>query len=630
MESTLAYPKIPFVTIKIPPIPELSDSAIIHKSSEIPNLSKKGKKSKIKNQNVQIDTTVKNTHMILNIIDEEKEPKEISEIDPIVENNPMILNIIDEQKELSDIEMAQIFMQIINPNRFLKENFWLDIGSALSTIYKQQDEGCEIWRIYTEKATNNSPPEFMLTMSTLTDTCVHLYSKFPNGSLTIKTLGWYAREDSKTEYDNWHHKVSLQYMTQALNCQAKDVAKALYFHNWLDITYCPNGTWWKFSKNKWTEDHQGIEIRKKISTDLIKCFERIYHPIEIVKLISNLKSATFKTNVINSASDLFMDKYPYNANKSLIAVANGILESFETNILFRTGKPEDRITKSMTIPYNKDYTWETPIVIECIEFMKQFFPKKKFYNDFMKFVVSRLKGHNTIIPIFSGIDSKYKFYILTLLMKTCGIYCDASVQTNLTSKNRIIIADINEPGGIFNHDYGDNIPSFVFICNELPIILNPNKELLNKIYVYPSVSNWVDDLKQLDNEPDDEDSKFLFQKDPNISQKIEKLAPALLWIIINSNELANKMPTSKTVTSATNKFKDDLNIYLLFTKDFINPNSNSQININDLYPYFKSWFQEHSHGNKTPPSKDIFTNECSKILGPIKNNIWLGFEIKRS
>src|SRR3972149_10875510 len=59
-----------------------------------------------------------------------------------------------EEIDISDMELAERMIPMINPQRFLREAFWLDIGKALYIADDGSENGLLSWIRHTERAVN--------------------------------------------------------------------------------------------------------------------------------------------------------------------------------------------------------------------------------------------------------------------------------------------------------------------------------------------------------------------------------------------------------------------------------------------------------------------------------------------
>jgi phage/plasmid-associated DNA primase len=387
-----------------------------------------------------------------------------------------------EEIDESEMELAERMIPLINAQRFLRESFWIDIGKALYVADEGGENGLRSWIHHTERALAGITkiPDFMQTadvlaklgdvptggraFGSLTETCRGLYYTFGNSSITVKTLAWYAREDSPERYANWHRDWCMSSMEQALSGSHTDVAIALHRVYWLDFVYCPigKGKWFQFKNHRWVEVHQGIELRKAISRDFMKRFEhcrmvlsRQIHDSndeafkgngeitmkKITDLIRKLKTVAFKSSIMTEASEHFVnDRFVslLDTNPELTGVINGVLEVVGHHINFRRAKPEDYVSMCTNTIYHENYTWQHPLVKKCMTWFNQVFAiDRSLLHHFLKFAASCLKGRNSdkIFPIFTGEGDNSKSMIVKLFEATFSSYCIKFDISNVTGRN---------------------------------------------------------------------------------------------------------------------------------------------------------------------------------------------------
>ena len=601
----------------------------------------------------------------------------------------------------SESELAERMIPMINPQRFLREAFWLDIGKALYFSNEGDDKGLHSWINHTETVLKHDDniPSYMTHIGTLADTCRNLYCTFANSSVSVKTLAWYAREDSPERYATWHRDWCMSSMEQALSGDSTDVAIALHRVYWLDFVYCPigKGKWFQFKNHRWVVTNQGIDLRKTISKDFMKRFkaarmvlsqqihdsndevfkDRIEITMKkITTLIGKLKTVGFKSSVMNEVAGHFShDQFTdlLDINPELIGVTNGILEVSNHHVLFRSAKPEDYISMCTNIPYHSDFSWQDPLVQECMKWFGQVFTDRSLLHHFLKFAASCLKGRNSdkIFPIFTGEGDNSKSMIVKLFEATFSSYCIKFDISNVTGRNgnasdhalrstrakATRIAFMDEPeddvpmhkgiikkwvGGdsffarMLQSDGGDIQVFFKLIltCNKVPIIPNADKAIKNRTRLFPYLSTWVDDA------PEDEAEQYRqrrFKKNPFFERRIPILAPAFLWIMAQYYPYYSTegLTDPAIVTETTEAYWRDNDVYAQFAADTIQEvytpsgdrDAGARVTLSEIYGEFKTWFRDAFPGNKVP-ERSIVRTELSSRWGRMHGNAWHGIRIK--
>jgi phage/plasmid-associated DNA primase len=599
----------------------------------------------------------------------------------------------------NDAELAEVLVRLINPERFTIESSWLDIGKSFYTSNDGGENGILSWIRHTENAVNGlvNLPDFMVIDGSLSDTCRNLYYTFANNTLTIKTLGSYAREDSPDRYATWHREWCLSSMEHALSGLHTDVAIALYRVYWLDFVYAPQGKGKLFQfLARWYEDHQGLNLRKCISTDFYRRFEAARAALtnqtnesndegfrndgeivikKLAVLMAKLKTTGFKTSLVTTSYEYFKnDRFLslLDNNLSLTGVTNGILQVCGNHIVFRKAKPEDYNSMCTNNPYQSDFSFNHPLVRECMKWLGQVFTDASLLHHFLKFAASCLRGGNNdkLFPIFTGEGDNSKSMIVKLFEATLGIYCikfstsvltekpsnsgNASPQIARAKSAKMVFLD--EPNSdvpmqkdtikrftgrdkffarLLNENGGDIETSFVMclICNQVPVIPNADRAIKQRTRIFPFLNTWIDDAPK---EGINKDGKMYFKKDVDFDRRIPVLAPAFLWIMTNyyTHYAVDKLQDPEIVTQTTEAYWRDNDVYAQFAADSIQEvytengsrDTNARATLSQIYSEFKIWFRDAFPGTKVPDRSNVRT-ELSSRWGRMNGNSWYGIRI---
>lgn len=596
-------------------------------------------------------------------------------------------------------ELAETMIQMLNPKRFLEELFWLDIGKALYHSNSGSENGVMSWIRHTEKILNNKKvPEYMTIASTISETCKHLYYTFANTHITVKTLAWYAREDVPDQYKSWHRDWCLVAMEQSLSGCHSDVGIAFYRIYWLDFMYCAigKGGWFKYKNHRWTTVHQGIDISSTVSGDFKNRFESIRANLtnqvcspdaeegfkntgeqtlkKIVALTKQLKTGAFKSNIVQEAREYFNnDRFMslLDTNAELTGITNGVLEVFEGKVFYRIGKPEDYLSMCTNIPYHTNYTWDHPLVKECMKWFGQVFTDKQLLHHFLKFSASCLRGRNSdkIFPIWTGDGDNSKSMIVKLFESTFSSYCIKLPVSLLSEKSAnsggptpqlaraksTRVAFLDEPeddvpmhkgtikrfsGGdtffarLLQENGGDVQATFkmILMCNKVPLIPNADKAIKNRTRLFPFMSTWVDKAPESEAE---QLAQRKFQKNVLFEKRIPILAPAFLWImtIYYPYYAAEGLTDPPVVTETTETYWRDNDVYAQFAADTIQEvindgvrDSGARVTLAEIYAEFKIWFRDAFPGTKVP-ERSIVRTELTSRWGRMQANSWWGVRI---
>ncbi len=386
----------------------------------------------------------------------------------------------DDDEDESDADLAQILINFINIDRFKREIYWMDIGKALQSAYDGAKDGLKLWSKYTKTAISKVSivPDFIknfkdIVIKSSSDVdlaidkiCKHYYEAFcvtDSHNLTVKTLAWYAREDSWLQYNDWHTAWCEKHIHNVLYDQShSDIANYFYKTYWLEYAYSESnvgknqGKWYYFVKGKWLElTNDAIEIKKTLSNKFVKIFLKkraeIYsvntslgnpyskkkakesdhvemHGKRLTKIISLLKSQASKSNIVSALREYFLNTKMgnvLNCNPYITGVENGVLEVCNSSLVFRNNKPEDYISMTLKASYNNHFTWEHPLVREFMDWHRKMFPEPSLLDYALKFASSCLIGLNSNkdFIIMSGNGDNSKSMNIKLYESLFGGYC---------------------------------------------------------------------------------------------------------------------------------------------------------------------------------------------------------------
>lgn len=628
---------------------------------------------------------------------------------PKAENNnkllPQTQNLINNDKwqiaisDDKDIDICASMLPLLDKSRYSNEITWNEIGKALYHAAHGAEEGLTMWIKSTEKslASLGTYPEFMKKSATLADSCRNLYRTFSGKPITVKTLGWYAREDNPEKYGEWHKAWCMRAIGKSINLTHTDVSTAIYRVNWLDYIYhSPDKTWYHYYLGRWTKDDEALDLKGSISADFVKRLEAIRAAVaaevrnkddndsaengdatikKIDTFIVRTKTVGFKSSIVEELKTMFKNnKFEKcaDANPNVLGIANGILEVSGNMVYFRSGKPEDYVLLNTNVPYESDFTWESPLVVECMRWFAQTFPDPQLQHHFLKFAASCLKGRNSdkIFPIFTGEGNNSKSMIVKLFEKTFGEYCIKFDMSNVTSRNQnasgptpqlarskaVRIAFMDEAaddvpihketikrvvgGDSFytrkNYDNGGDIEVFfklVLSCNKVPIIPKADKAIKNRTRLFPFMSTWSPDAPE---NIDEQYEKNHFKMDERFEERIPLLTTAFLWIMVQYFPYYSKekLPDPQIVIDHTEAYWRDNDVYAQFAADcvdIVNINGekdvNARVSFNEIYSQFRIWYKEAFDGSKIPDKQLVKTDLCAR-WGKLVGKYWYGVKLK--
>nr|QBK90523.1 MAG: D5-like helicase-primase [Pithovirus LCPAC104] len=554
----------------------------------------------------------------------------------------------------NNIELSEIFIPMLDTEKFTHDYNWLDIGRVLYNCDQGHEKGLELWTIFTTRLRKDE------------GNCQELYKNFnKNNNLTIKTLAWHAREDSPTEYIKWHAEWVHKAIEIASDLTHYSVAIAIYRYFWLDIlcSSVKDKKFFQFIGHRWKSMDSNSDISLKISEDFTKIVHGVKSAINEVlsksndenekkdlpfkdkrlsKLIDNLKNTTYKKNVIIESMNLFKSENFYkfeNANPNFMCLDNCVIETYDEYAIVRPGKPEDYITIYSLIKYHKNLNWDSTIVSDFNNWMLNCFPDNEFRKYFLYLLSSCLRSGNTekIFPILTGKGDNSKSMIKKLCENIFGPYC-VNLPTSIITEKRAKSSNatpelararfakqawIQEPdnediikngmvkeltGGDtmftrFLYDDGKDMKSTFTLflqCNKIPQISQTDKATQNRIRIIPFLSTWI---KNAPETIEKQRKCGLFQRDDNFEDKLWDMAEAAIWIMIETypDYIKNGLKEPDIIKEYTQTYWDDNDFYKIFIKENIeNIEGNVGMSFSQIYNLFKSWYFDVYPNKKIP------------------------------
>jgi len=356
----------------------------------------------------------------------------------------------DNENDPDELEIALQMLDIISEQRFSNENYFLDIGRALYHTTRGGEEGLKIWSRYAEEKSDNFDKEY----------CRAKYENFDEDKITVKTLGWYARQDDEDKYKMWHNSWCVPKLKQCINEGFAHVlvAEAFYRAFWLDYMYSGK-QWARYEKSRLVLFKEDIPIKRAITDNFIPFFDSLRTQLSLEKLhlnghasrsqsikeasnniektmasiskaISKLLNEGFRGLLVKSIKDYFwreslvksLDSSPY-----LLGVKNCVIELTDKKAFIRPGKPEDYITKKVGVSYRSDYNFKHRDVKDLLVYFSQVFPETTLNEYMKKDVASMLYGRNAekYFRVWIGDTNGSKSVFQKMLRQMMGdYYCD--------------------------------------------------------------------------------------------------------------------------------------------------------------------------------------------------------------
>lgn len=335
---------------------------------------------------------------------------------------------------LSNLEHAEKFCDMISLKRFTIKNTWQDIGAALFHIAIEETkepntlQGYNIWVNYSMKAkkfTEANCKDFYYK---------YLQEKNSVAPFTIRTLIYYAKQDSNSEFEEWHSKWINDAIEKCIVSSDLTVAAIFYRSNGSEYMHDQQGAtarseiWYKFNRYKW-EIVSSLDIKRDIIsrlTSLISYYSESLASLKrktsgndektkieqkekkMFELQKNLGKSSFVGNLykafaIGCDDGKVLQRYS-DRRFNVTCCGNTVIEVNEEKIITRSGCPDDYCVKS-TMNYPIGVNENSNCVKIYNRWLNQIFGgNKEVIHEFHKYISSLLFAGNRdrTINIFQG------------------------------------------------------------------------------------------------------------------------------------------------------------------------------------------------------------------------------------
>lgn len=491
----------------------------------------------------------------------------------------------------SDLEISLELIDMLKEERFVKENYFIDIGAALYNATNGSEEGLKIWmRLGLDKQIEEDEEYYEDN-----------YDKFDNSHITIKTLGWYAKKDNPDGYKDWHKKWCLPKLRECVSSQGAHVpvAEAFFRVFWLDYIFS-RGKWYSFSDHTLKPLNEVIPLRNAITNGLIPYFQSFRDQTssvknetkgdhsknleavlkEIKKIIKNLYTESYRSCIINSSQTYFWKENIskiLNKNPYLVGMKNGVIELTKEKAFVRDGKPEDFITKKIGVRYKHKYNYEHKDVKFLLLYLRQVFPENSVNHHMKKDIASFLFGRNKEkkFRVWIGDTNGSKSIYQKIIRTAFGdYYCDLPpeyysaqqksgngpnpelAQTEdahmgfsaepdddmsikaprikkITGGDSYFVRNCNQDGGSIETTFKP-----ILVLNNVPDVQGMEEATKSRFSMVPYEGRWLrpEEIDKLDFKlPDDIEEQIklkTFVMDGDFDRHIPNLANALLWLSV--------------------------------------------------------------------------------------------------
>ncbi len=590
-------------------------------------------------------------------------------------------NSFSEEDQDSPEYLSTVFLGMLNRKRAEEEHFWLDVGKSLYNAFGGHYRGLEKWADFTETSDQHSAED-----------CKNIYFNFVDPKLTIKTLAFYAREDSPVEYKKWHEIWYYPSLEKATSLTHTDVADSIYKVYWLDYA-CSNlskNNLYFFNKHIWKKLDSGHLMKATISGDFIVFIEKFRIDIamqvqdsndknfkdsaeimiqKICKLISKLKNRTFKNSIFSEVCEkFFIEGFEdtLDSNTETMGCANCVIQTLDKKAVARDGKPEDFISKSTGVIWKHDMSEKHPLYIKLLGWLNKVFPDKDLLNHVSKLFASCLRGKNAEkkFPVLTGKGNNSKSMIKKLLDCAFGSYI-ITIPTGVFTGNKsaggadpciarskaVHIAFVQEPdadtplrsGTIKEYTGGDRFfsrsvfqeggeidPMFtlMLMCNTVPIIPACDAAIKKRVMILGFFSYWSENAPK---NPEQQQKERHFVMDPLFEKQIPEMAPAFLYYLVKMFAVYRRegMQEPLTVKKMNEVYWEENDIYYQFIKENVEKTTDGTLVVTLTAVYAKfKDWHKESFGNMKVPDRQIFRGEFENRTTKCLNQKFYGLRLK--
>jgi len=568
----------------------------------------------------------------------------------------------------NEINKACKLVSMLSSNRSYNYNDWYNVGLALHSV---DSSLLFAWIEFSKKC----PTKYK------EGECEKYWVNIKDPSdgliLTIRSLAYWAKEDSPAEYEEYMKEEFKSMLNKSLDGNTYYLAKSIY-SKYSDKFVCSSiktNMWWEFKNHRWCRIEDGYTLKNLLSEDFTKEYnieiadismqlvknnseninreELLMKREKLTKIVEKLMHINFKETLIKECRNLFYDdkfEQKLDSNIFLIGFNNGVFDLKEN--IFRDGRPDDYITMNTKNDY---YKWneKNPYNKQIFKFFEQVFPNKQVREYFLSVLCSCVSGENKEekLYIMTGTGSNGKSLTNDLMEKALGDYymsCDISLITrNRNQSNQASPEKVRMKGrrcGIFQEsDNGEKMN--VGIVKELTggdtmlmrdlykgsvdmIEFKPQMKYFltaNKLPEVPSNDDgtWrrirvIEFISKFTNNPSGKNEYLI---DTSLKQKIEKWSPIFISFLINRYINVYKQteylvePDEVMITTNQYKQENDYITEYILEKLIITNNSKDTIGKDSLWDDFKTWFFNSGYNKKSSPTKPEFQKFINNKLG---------------
>lgn len=581
------------------------------------------------------------------------------------------------------LNISERLIPMLADFRSSERNEWLTIGWILFNIGDGSTQALEQWMEFSSRCEDKYDEA----------SCIYEWERMTKKDLTLGTLRYYASIDSPDLYKEFKREQSDHHIAESLNGSHNDIAKVLYaeFGNEFVCASIAGKTWYQFRDNRWEEIEEGIFLREKISDVIVQKYTKLGSEAfsklgmqpdkaleagqharvkQIQKIVANLKSAPYKTNIMKEAMEVFYDrrfKDKLDQNPYTIGFKNGVYDLKRNE--FRPGRPEDFISKNIPIEY-KDRDESDEDVQNVIEFLTKVFPDETIRTYFLDTYSDIFVGGNSQKKVYmwtgdgdNGKSITQKFFEMMLgelAIKFNTQYFtgkkiasgsanpelsraappvrhatmeepDADEQLNIGELKKLSGGDSYWARDLFEKGKATReiFPMFTltFICNKLPKLKASDKATWSRLRVIPFESSFVPHGEPCPTTFEEQLKQKRFPMDKEFGSKIQGMVGAFAWYLLNWRKNVTIRIEPEKVIEATAIYRKQNDIYRQFIEESI-IEDDASLTVTEMYAQFREWFKEGRPNMQVPIKNDV-KEYFDRLWGDAVRGIsWSGYRIR--
>jgi P4 family phage/plasmid primase-like protien len=582
------------------------------------------------------------------------------------------------------LKISERLLPMLADFRAEERNDWITVGWILYNIGDASTQALDQWMDFSARCEDKYDEA----------SCIYEWERMVKKDLTLGTLRHFASIDSPQLYKEFKNEQAEHYIKESLNGSHNDIAKVLFseYGNDFVCASIAGKTWFQFRDHRWEEIEEGVFLREKISEEIVLRYSTIGSDLfmkiagiqdkgeeamfnarlkQVQKIINNLKSSPYKSNIMKESMEVFYDrrfKQKLDQNPYIIGFKNGVYD-LKLNE-FRDGRPEDFVNKTMPINYI-EYNESDEVVQNVIDFLIKVFPDQTIRTYFLDTYSDIFVGGNKQKKVYmwtgEGDNAKsitQKFFELMLgelAIKFNTQYFtgkkvasgsanpelsraappvrhatmeepDADEQLNIGELKKLSggdsywARDLFEPGKSTREVF----PMFTltFICNKLPKLKYSDKATWNRIRVIPFESTFVEPNEPCPTTLEEQLKQKRFPMDKEFGKNIPSMVSAFAWYLLQWRQKVSVRIEPEKVREATAIYRRQNDIYRQFIEECIAEDSSGTLSITEMYSHFKDWFKE-GWPNMSLPIKNEVKEYFERLWGDSERGVkWNGYRIR--